>query len=162
MKKPGKLSHKLEHGALLEARGELSFTEIADTISLSKAYYYQKRSDEMYKLRVQHHRKELENRHYDASAMLQKKFDEEAPAAFETVAQLHKRADRDTTRLGAAKEILDRSSIAPTKIMGREGGEAGVTIQIGIKKLEQIYGALEDVGDTETIDLLEGDYEEST
>ncbi|GAG14931.1 unnamed protein product, partial [marine sediment metagenome] len=67
-----------------------------------------------------------------------------------------------TTRLGAAKEILDRSSIAPTKVMGRESGEGGVTIQIGIKKLEQIYSALEDVGDTETIDLLEGEYEEST
>ena len=116
----------------------------------------------MYKLRVQYHRKELENRHYDASALLQKKFDEEAPKAFETIAQLHKGADRDTTRLGAAKEILDRSSIAPAKDRGRESGEGGITIQIGVKKVENIMAALADVGDTETIDLLEGEYEEST
>ena len=159
---PPKLSNKLQHAALLEARGELTYAEIAERINITQAYLSKKRSDPHYKLLVKQHQKELENRHYDASAMLQKKFDDEAPAAFETVAQLHKRADRDTTRLGAAKEILDRSSIAPAKIMGREGGDSGVTIQIGIKKLEQIYGALEDVGDTETIDLLEGEYEEST
>ena len=157
-----KLSNKLQHAALLEARGELSYAEIAERINITQAYLSKKRSDPHYKLLVKQHQKELENRHYDASAMLQKKFDDEAPAAFETVAQLHKRADRDTTRLGAAKEILDRSSIAPTKVIAREGGDGGVTIQIGIKKLEQIYGALEDVGDTETIDLLEGEYEEST
>ncbi len=159
---PPKFSNKLQHAALLEARGELSYAEIAKRINITQAYLSKKRSDPNYKLLVKQHLKELENRHYDASAMLQKKFDEEAPAAFETVAQLHKRADRYTTRLGAAKEILDRSSIAPAKIMGREGGDGGVTIQIGIKKLEQIYSALEDVGDTETIDLLEGEYEEST
>jgi len=167
MKKPGRpsnLSAKLKHAALLEARGELSLVEVAARVNLSKQYLYKKRAESSeYKVLVSHHQKELVNRHYDASAMLQQKFDEEAPAAFETVAQLHKRADRDTTRLGAAKEILDRSSIAPAKIVGREGGEGGgVTIQIGIKKLEQIYQALEDVGDKETIDLLEGDYEEST
>ena len=157
-----KLSPKLEHAALLESRGELSYVEIANKVGLTKQYLYLKRSTPEYKIQVKHHRGEIERRHYDASAMLQKQFDEEAPKAFETVAQLHKRADRDTTRLGAAKEILDRSSIAPTKIVGREGGDGGVTIQIGIKKLEQIYGALEDVGDTETIELLEGEYEEST
>ena len=165
MKKPNpptKLSPKLKHAALLEARGELSGIEIAKRVNLTTAYYYQKRSDPSYKLLVESHQKELVNRHYDASAMLQKKFDDEAPAAFETVAQLHKRADRDTTRLGAAKEILDRSSIAPAKIVGRESGEGGVTIQIATKKLEQIFGALEDVGDIETIQLLEGEYEEST
>ena len=159
---PAKLSNKLQHAALLEARGELSYAEIAERISITQAYLSKKRSEPQYKLLVKQHQKELENRHYDASAMLQKKFDDEAPAAFETVAQLHKRADRDTTRLGAAKEILDRSSIAPAKIVGRESGEGGVTIQIATKKLEQIFGALEDVGDIETIQLLEGEYEEST
>ena len=159
---PTKLSPKLKHAALLEARGELSGVEIAKQVNLTKAYLYQKRSDPAYKLLVESHQKELVNRHYDASAMLQKKFDDEAPSAFETVAQLHKRADRDTTRLGAAKEILDRSSIAPAKLVGRESGEGGVTIQIATKKLEQIFGALEDVGDIETIQLLEGEYEEST
>jgi len=157
-----KLSAKLEHAALLDARGELSIAEIANEVNISKAYYYSKRSDATYKLSVKRHRTEIENRHYDASAMLQKRFDSAAEDAFETVAELNLKADRDTTRLGAAKEILDRSSIAPAKIMGREGGDGGVTIQIGIKKLEQITGALEDVGDSETIDLLEGEYEEST
>jgi hypothetical protein len=166
MKKPGpphKLSPKLRHAALLEARGELSGVEIAKRVNLTKEYLYRMKSENpSYKLLVESHQKELVNRHYDASAMLQKKFDDEAPSAFETVAQLHKRADRDTTRLGAAKEILDRSSIAPAKIVGRESGEGGVTIQIATKKLEQIFGALEDVGDIETIQLLEGEYEEST
>ncbi len=158
-----KLSNKLQHAALLEARGELSYAEIAERINITQAYLSKKRSDPHYKLLVKQHQKELENRHYDASAMLQERFDKEAPAAFETVAYLHKtKGVIEGTRLSAAKEILDRSSIAPTKVVAREGGDSGVTIQIGIKKLEQIYGALEDVGDTETIDLLEGEYEEST
>jgi len=157
-----KLSTRLEHGALLEARGELSLAEVADKIGLSKPYFYKTRAEsEEYKIRVAHHRKEIERRHYDASAELQKRFDEEAPAAFETVASLHKRADRDTTRLGAAKEILDRSSIAPAKRDFSSRDEGGTVIQIGIKKLEQIFSALDDVGDQETIDLLEGEYKET-
>ncbi len=155
-----KLSPKLEQAALLDARGELTVVEIADLVNLTKEYYYSKRRTPEYKLRVDHHRKEIENRHYDASAQLQRRFDNEAPRAFETIAKLHRKADRDTTRLGAAKEILDRSSVAPSKRRDYGEGDGGVTIQIGIKKLEQIYGALEDVGDTETIQLLEGEYEE--
>ena len=157
-----KLSPKLRRAALLEARGVLTTPQVAEEVNLSTSYLSQSRSREEYKLLVAHHEKEMIERNYDASAELQKKFDDEAPKAFETISQLHKRADRDTTRLGAAKEILDRASVAPSKQSGREEGPGGVTIQIGIKKLEQIYNALEDVGDTETIDLLEGEYEEES
>ena len=155
----GKLSPKLRRAALLEARGELTTAEIAERVNLTVQYLAQSRCKETYKLQVAHHEREIAERSYDAAAELQKKFNDEAPKAFETMAQLHKRADRDTTRLGAAKEILNRASIAPRPRDRRSEGDGGVTIQIGIKKLEQIYNALEDVGDTDTINLLEGEYE---
>lgn len=155
-----KLSPKLEHAALLEARGELTHAEVAAKVGLTAQYIYTQRLKPAFKLRVKHHRAEIENRHYDASADLQKEFDAEAPKAFKTIAQLHKKADRDTTRLGAAKEILDRSSIAPAKRDWSDKDSGGVVIQIGVKKLEQIYAALEDVDDHETINLLEGEWEE--
>ncbi|NIQ87868.1 MAG: hypothetical protein GWN93_01740 [Deltaproteobacteria bacterium] len=155
-----KLSPRLRRAALLEARGELTTAEIAERVKLSTSYLTQARYKEEYKLLVNHHEREIAERNYDAAAELQKKFNDEAPAAFETMAQLHKRADRDTTRLGAAKEILNRASIAPSPRDRRSEGDGGITIQLGVKKIEQIFNALEDVGDTETIQLLEGEYEE--
>jgi hypothetical protein len=155
-----KLSPKLRRAALLEARGELSTKQIADRVNLTVAYLNQSRGKEAYKVQVAHHEREIAERSYDAAAQLQSKFDTEAPKAFETLSSLHKSADRDTTRLGAAKEILDRSSIAPSKRDRREGETGGVTIQIATKKLEQIFHALEDVEDFETIQLLDGEWEE--
>ena len=156
---PKTLNNKHKIAAMLEARGQLSRAEIAEYVDLTVARMMIVRRSPDYKALVVHHQKEIEERHYDAAANLQSKFDEEAPEAFKTLASLNEKADRDTTRLGAAKELLDRSSIAPSKqvIQGETGG---VVIQIGIKKLEQIYAALEDVGDCETIQLLEEEYEE--
>lgn len=143
--------------ALLEARGELNAKEIADAINLSYARLAAVRAMPEYKLLVQQYARELVDRTLDKSSELLAKFNEEAPQAFATLQVLHEKADRDSVRLGAAKEILDRSTVAPTKREGSLGdGGSGVTIQLGSQKMGMIIGALTDIEDFETIDLLEG------
>ena len=152
-----KLSNKHRIAALLEARGELSTQEIADEIGLKYVSLAQVRTMPEYKLLVEHYQRELVERTLDEAAELLAKFNREAPNAFETLSSLHKRADRDSVRRQAAVDILDRASVSPSRRTDSGTGDTGVTIQIGVQTLNRIENALADVGDTETIDLIEGD-----
>ena len=154
-----KLSNKHRIAALLEARGELTVKEIAEEIGLQTGTLYQVRTMPEYKLLVEHYQTELTERTLDESAELLSKFNREAPNAFETLSSLHKRADRDSVRRQAAIDILDRATVAPSKRFESGGGDAGVTIQIGVATMSRIESALADVDDTETIALIDAEYE---
>jgi len=153
-----KLSNKHRIAALLEARGELTVSEIADEIGLQKGTLYQVRTMPAYKMLVEHYQRELTERTLDESAELLSSFNREAPRAFETLASLHKKADRDSVRRQAAVDILERSTVAPSKRTETGGGDSGITIQIGVQTLNRIEAALEDVDDTETIALLDAEW----
>lgn len=151
----GSLNTKHKVAALLEARGELNKNEIAEVVGLSPTRLSTIRNSvPEYKLLVQQYTKELAERTLDRAAELLARFNDEAPEAFGTLCALHIKADRDSVRLGAAREILDRATIAPAKRDVSGGGEGGVVIQLGAQRMGMIIGALEDVGDTETIKLL--------
>ena len=155
-----KLNNKHRIAALLEARGELTVKEIAQEIGLAYMSLHQVRTMPEYKLLVEHYQRELVERTLDESAELLSKFNKEAPNAFETLSSLHKRADRDSVRRQAAVDILERASIAPSKRSDTGGQESGITIQIGVATMSRIEAALADVDDTETIALIEAEYEE--
>lgn len=151
-----KLSTKHRVAALLEARGELNGKEIAEAVNLSYSRFAAVRTYPEYKLLRETYLKELTERTLDETAKLLSKFNEEAPFAFDTLQELHGKADRDSVRLGAAKEILDRATVSPKKQEHRAGGgEAGITIQLGSQKMGMIIGALQDIEDHETIELLD-------
>ena len=151
------LSRKHKIAALLEARGELSVSDIADEIGLQKGTLYQVRTMPEYKLLREHYQRELAERTLDESAELLSKFNREAPNAFETLASLHKRADRDSVRRQAAVDILERATVAPSRRSDTGSRDSGITIQIGVQTLNRIESALSDVGDNETIALIEAD-----
>ena len=89
---------------------------------------------------------------------VQEEIDKHVPQAVEVLSKLLNSCDRDSTKRQAAVDILERSSIAPLKRQYIQGqGPGGVTIQIGIQKLNQIKAALEDVEAYETLELLEGE-----
>lgn len=155
-----KLNNKHRIAALLEARGELTFKEIASEIGLNYMSLHQVRTMPEYKLLVEHYQRELVERTLDESAELLSKFNREAPNAFETLSSLHKRADRDSVRRQAAVDILDRATVAPSKRSDVGGGESGVIIQIGVATMNRIEAALTDVDDTETIALLDAEWTE--
>jgi hypothetical protein len=156
-----KLSNKHRIAALLEARGELSVKKIAEEIGLQPGTLYQVRTMPEYKLLREHYQKELAERTLDESAELLSKFNREAPNAFETLATLHKRADRDSVRRQAAVDILDRSTVSPSRRDEGKAGESGITIQIGVQAMQRIESALADVGDEETIALIDIEPEET-
>lgn len=151
------LNAKHRVAALLEARGELNKNEVAEAVGLSVPYLSSIRHNvPEYKLLVEKYSKELSERTLDEAAKLLAEFNKEAPHAFTTLVELHGKADRDSVRLGAAKEILDRASIAPKRQEIRDsGGAGGITIQLGSQRMGMIVAALEDIEDHETIDLLE-------
>lgn len=152
------LSPRHRVAALLEARGEMNAREISEAVNLSYSRLAAVRAFPEYKLLVEKYQKELTERTLDEAAQLLAKFNKAAPGAFETLELLHTKADRDSVRLGAAKEILDRASVSPKKQEFRAGGDSGgITIQLGSQRMGMIIGALEDIGDTETIELLEGE-----
>lgn len=156
------LNNKHKVAALLEARGELKSQEIAEAVGLSATRLSTVRNTvPEYRLLVEKYQKELAERTLDKASELLALFNDEAIPAFRTLQKLHENADRDSVRLGAAKEVLDRSTVAPTKRVDSGGSESGITIQLGNQRMGMIIGALRDVGDEETIDLLEGEgYEE--
>ena len=149
------LNNRHRVAALLEARGEVNKNEIAEIVGLSVSRLSAVRSSPEYRLLVEKYQQELIDRTLEESAELLALFNKSARKAHATVDQLVERADRDSVRLGAAKEILDRATIAPKKREFRSEGESGIVIQLGAQKMGMIIGALEDVGDQETIDLLE-------
>jgi len=155
-----KLSNKHRIAALLEARGELSTAEIAKEIGLKTGTLHQVRTMPEYKLLVESYSRELTERTLDGAAELLSKFNREAPRAFETLASLHKKADRDSVRRQSAVDILDRATISPSKRTEADRGDSGITIQIGVQTLNRIEAALADAADTETITLIEGEYGE--
>ena len=164
MEKPSwhreKLSNKHRIAALLEARGELTIREIADEIGLQTGTLYQVRTMPEYKLLVERYQTELTERTLDESAELLSSFNREAPRAFETLASLHKKADRDSVRRQAAVDILERSTVAPSKRTETGGGDSGITIQIGVQTMNRIEAALADVDDTDTLALIDAEYVE--
>jgi len=156
---PKKLSTRHELMALAEAHGKTP-KELSELFNYNYQYVYHIRQVPEYKLLVREYLKRITESTIDDTSELLTMFNREAPAAFQTLSTLHKRADRDATRLGAAKEILDRSTVAPRKKDSLTDGERGTVIQIGIKKMQNIITALKDVGDEETLELIEGEYEE--
>ena len=88
---------------------------------------------------------------------LQDQIDEAVPDAIEVLSTLQNKADRDSTRVKAAMEILERSSIAPQRRTYDSGGSQGVVVQIGFKQIQNIKAALEDIEDYDTLKLLEGE-----
>ena len=155
MTAPKTLNTKHKVAALLEARGELQKQEIADAVNLSVGRMMVVRSTPEYKLLVEQYSKELTERTLDEAASLLAQFNKEAPKAFGTLQQLHQKSDRDSTRLGAAKEILDRATASPKKVTALGEQSGGVTIQLGAQRMGMILGALDHIGEHDTIELFE-------
>ncbi len=157
---PDKLNNKHKLAALLEARGELNVTEIAEAVDLSLPRLSTVRNQSVeYKLLVEHYRAELVDRTLDEAAKLIADFNTAAPGAFKSLDSIHKDTGaREGARVAAAKEILDRAPIAPKKRIEGDSKEAGIHIHLGVQSMENIRNALEDVEDVEIIDLLESEY----
>lgn len=160
---PEKLNNKHKLAALLDARGEMNAKEIAETVGLhqSRLSVIRNKSIE-YKLLVEKYRSELVDRTLDASAELLADFNKAARGAFKSIDAIHKdTGERGGARVAAAREILDRAPIAPKKRTEESAEGGGIHIHLGVQSMASIRGALEDVEDHETIELLEGeDFEE--
>lgn len=83
--------------------------------------------------------------------------DLEASEAFDTLVELHKAADTDAVRRGAANDILGYAPHAPKLQRDTGGASTGVTIMLGAPTVEGMVEALREVGEGDTIELLEGD-----
>lgn len=144
--------------ALLDATGRTT-DQIAAKTGYTREVIYNIRSSPLYKVEVAEIRKRIEDEAISGVVELPRKFDEEAPEAFNTIKHLHKKAESEPVRLNAAKDILDRAPNAPKIRQYIEGGGGNVTLQIGVKQMEAINEALDDVDAGDIIELLEGDYE---
>ena len=159
---PDKLNPQHKLAALLEARGELNNNEIAEAVNLSPVRVSILRNNSpQYKLLVEKYRAELVDRTLEESAKLLAEFNEAALDAFKSLKAIHTDTGaREGARVAAAKEILDRASVAPQKRTDDSGKDAGIHIHLGSQSMANIRCALEDVEDYEVIDLLESDYTE--
>jgi hypothetical protein len=157
---PEKLNNKHKLAALLEARGELNITEIAEAVDLTLPRLSTVRNNSTeYKLLVERYRSELVDRTLDEAARLISDFNKAAPSAFQSLDAIHKDTGaRDGARVAAAREILDRAPIAPKKRTETDSKEAGIHIHLGVQSMQNIRAALEDVDDSEIIDLLDNEY----
>jgi hypothetical protein len=108
-------------------------------------------------LRVEEHKKEIKQRIMHEAAALGEKFDEEAPHAFNTLRALNRGETHDvdnpvphSTRLAAAREVLDRSPSSP-RPAAKEEGDRVLVINLPEKTVGNMQQALKDVG--EVIDV---------
>lgn len=130
-------------------------TAIAQELGCSVQTVYNARGVPEYVALVESVKREIRERLVDNAARVQEAYNEEVMPAFETTRELHKGADSDAVRLGAAKDILDRAPDAP-KVQKHLGDiDARMIIQFPVQAVGNMKQALEDVGKGEIVEMLE-------
>lgn len=150
------LSSRHELVALYEASG-LQDDKIAEITGFSHLTVKALRRSPVYQRFLEECKGHLREKVLDRASSLAEKFDFEAEAAFETLAEIHaSHKYKGATRVKAAEGILDRAPSAPRKVRDAHGtGDAGVTIVFGVQTAENIGKALADTGRSDLIDLFQ-------
>ena len=146
------------HFCALYAALGMKATQIVEKLSISWATWDRWKKDPAFQTEVEQFKEEITQRLIDSKSNLEALFDFEAYSAFETLRDLHKTSEMDTVKLGAAKDILDRAPNAPKQRQERLEDHQH-RIFIAGASFENLREALEDVGETDLIDLLPEDYE---
>lgn len=131
--------------------------QIALKVGCSVATLTKVRKNPAFKLKKAEIQHRVEEELIREASNLALRFDLEASKAFDTLVELHTGAEMETVRLGAAKDILDRAPNAPKPQKLTDGTPSGVTIVLGAPVVEGMMEALKDIGESETIELLEGE-----
>lgn len=155
---PEKLSERHELVALLDAKG-VNNTEIARLLGFAREYISVIKRHPHYQILLQRFKGELQEKVLDRTADLLAAFNEESMNAFGTLKDIHRDSDqKGSTRVAAAEAILDRSAWAPRK-RGDQVDQRGTVIVLGVKTVNNMRSALDDIEDRETVDLIEDEYE---
>ncbi len=153
----------------LEARGTLSYNEIAAQIGIAVVTLIKWRQKPAYIAKKQALLDEIDARLVQQTINHATRLDGLVPEAVRTVAELNsgvssilvgdelvKVAIAPSTRLKAAEDIFDYSPNGP-KRAAKGGDKAPVTvIQFGIGAMRNIQAALEDAGEQDVLTLIEG------
>lgn len=94
----------------------------------------------------------------DRGEELLEKFDAEADVAFKTLQSIHRNVnEKGAARIAAAVSILERASIAPRR---KSDDATAATAKVIISKIamERVKEAFHDLGDVESVELVEGEY----
>jgi hypothetical protein len=138
--------------ALDVAIGRLTNIEIAEKYDLNPNGVSLIRSTPMFKELVREITRDITERAVQRTADLAGRLDSLAPKAVDTLEYLNTRAEMETVRLGAAKEILDRAPNAPKARKVVEQETRGIILQISAEAFQGMRDAAREAGGT-LIDL---------
>lgn len=151
---PDKLNDRHMLAAYKEAAG-MKPIQIAQEVGLSPGRLHVVRTSGLYQVFIEGIRREVREKVTDRASQLVDAFNEEAMPAFDTVQELHRNADTDNVRLGAAKDILDRAPDAPKIVKNVGQIDARTIIQLPVKVAEGMVDTLKMVGAGEIVDLYD-------
>jgi len=145
-----------EHVALLHARGAPD-REIAEVMGLSPGYVWRVRNEtEGFDALVTEFKREIQERliqeTVDAAAMLNRR----VPTMVNNLEDIALRGDKESNRLKATQDWLDRAPDAPKRISRSEIQEDR-NIVLTLRQVDNIKEALMDVGADDVLELIEGE-----
>jgi hypothetical protein len=146
-----KPNSRLRLAAYMVAAGR-STAEIANTIGMSQGYLSNLKSNPVFRLILSEVEQEIRAKTTDRIADLASRYDDEAEAAFETVKHLHRHGEVEAVRLAAAKDISDRSTVAPKIHKITDINERKTILQLSSDALVNMARVLREAG--EVIDVL--------
>jgi len=157
-----KMTPAYETVALLVARG-LRNAQISDVTGYHPNYVWRiKTETEGFDALVAEFKREIQDNMIDEAADISRVFNDEVVGMAENLKSLAYTAQKEGIRLNATKDWLDRAPDAPKRIQRNETSEEHKII-FGLTQVENMKAALVDVGESETVELLEGiDYEEQS
>ena len=143
--------------ATLECRG-MNGTTIRGMTKISAVKLRKLREKPEYIDEIEHLTADIRQQMLNKTNDLVDLFNLEAYEAFKTVKNLNIGGDSDAVRLSAAKTILDRAPDAP-KERKEAQIDTNVSVYVSMGQLGLIKDTLTEVGDKETLELLEGEFE---
>jgi len=130
-------------------------SEIAKITGYNSNYITRIKKMPEYILKVEEIKKDLSCRILDDTVDLVRRFEEGAPKAVDTLEDIMLRGEKDSDRLKASQDWLDRSPNVPQK--ARQGGlvDTGIHIIFSQTAVGNMKDALIDVEEGEIVELLE-------
>lgn len=151
---PTTLSPRDQMIAYMEAAG-MPPREVSQRVGLSYQRVYVIRQTADYQTFLTDLKREIREKVVDNASKLVETFNEEAMPAFETLQKLHKDAENENVRLGAANSILDRAPDAPKVNKNTGTVDARTILQLPVRTIEGMNQALTEVGEAEIVELYE-------